>query len=79
MAKLMYVGTQGTNDPTQATFPFLMAKGAIDGGHEPGLTLMGEAAPLIKNDIAAQIHGVGIPPLTELMDFMVSHEVPILV
>ena len=29
---------------------------------------MGEAAPLIKDDIAAQVHGVGVPPLKELAD-----------
>jgi predicted peroxiredoxin len=32
MAKLLYIGTHGTDDPTNATFPFLMAKGAIEGG-----------------------------------------------
>lgn len=79
MAKLLYIGTHGTDDPTAATFPFLMAKGAVDGGHETGLTLMGEAAPLIKTHIAEQVHGVGIPPLKELVDFLVSHEIPITV
>ena len=79
MAKLLYVGTHGTDDPTAATFPFLMAKGAIDGGHETGIILMGEAAPLIKDHIAQQVHGVGIPPLKELMDFLVSKEVRITV
>ena len=79
MAKLLYVGTHGTDDPTAATFPFLMAKGAIDGGHEAGIILMGEAAPLIKDDIAQQVHGVGIAPLKELMDFLVAREVRITV
>lgn len=79
MAKLLYIGTRGTDDPTQATFPFLMAKGAIEGGHETGLILMGEAAPLIKDHIAQQVHGVGIPPLTELVEFLVANEVPITV
>ena len=79
MTKLLYVGTRGTDDPTQATFPFLMAKGAIEGGHETGIILMGEAAPLIKDHIAQQVHGVGIPPLKELMDFLVSKEVRITV
>ncbi len=79
MTKLLYVGTRGTDDPTQATFPFLRAKGAIEGGHETGIILMGEAAPLIKDHIAQQVHGVGIPPLKELMDFLVSKEVRITV
>lgn len=79
MAKLLYIGTHGTDDPTLATFPFLSAKGAIDGVHETGLILMGEAAPLIKTHITEQVHGVGVPPLKELVDFLVSHEVPITV
>ncbi len=79
MAKLLYVGTHGTDDPTAATFPFLMAKGAIDGGHETGIILMGEAAPLIKDHIAQQVQGIGITPLKELVEFLVSHEVPITV
>ena len=77
MAKLLYIGTHGTDDPTAATFPFLMAKGAIDAGHETGIILMGEAAPLIKDHIAEQVHGIGIAPLKELMDFLVAQEVPI--
>jgi uncharacterized protein involved in oxidation of intracellular sulfur len=70
MAKLLYIGTAGTDDPTRATFPFLFAKAAIEAGHEAGIILMGEAAPLIKDSVAAQIHGVGIPPLKELADFL---------
>ena len=79
MAKLLYIGTHGTNDPTNATFPFLMAKGAIDAGHETGIILQGEAATLIKDSIAAQVHGIGIPPLKELMDFLVARKVRITV
>jgi predicted peroxiredoxin len=77
MAKLLYIGTHGTDDQTKATFPFLMAKGAIEAGHEPGIILMGEAAPLIKDAIAAQVHGFGTPPLKELMDFLVGRNVRI--
>ena len=77
MAKLLYIGTSGTEDPTRATFPFLMAKGAIDSGHEPGIILMGEAAPLIKTSLTKEVQGLGIPPLMELMEDIVSHQVPI--
>ncbi len=79
MARILYIGTHGTNDPTDATFPFLLAKGAIDAGHQPSIVLMGEAALLIKDHIAEQIHGVGLPPLKELMESLVGHEVPITV
>jgi uncharacterized protein involved in oxidation of intracellular sulfur len=77
MSKLLYIGTHGTDDPTRATFPFLMAKGAIDAGHETGIILMGEAAPLIKDSIAGQVQGIGVPPLKELMEFLVQRNVRI--
>ena len=79
MSKLLYIGTHGTDDATRATFPFLMAKGALDAGHEAGIILMGEAAPLIKDDIAAQIHGVGVPPLKEIFDELRSKGIRITV
>ncbi|HZS00157.1 MAG TPA: DsrE family protein [Chloroflexota bacterium] len=77
MAKLLYIGTHGTDDATKATFPFLMAKGAIEAGHETGIILMGEAAPLIKDQIAQQVQGIGVPALKELMDFLVARNVRI--
>ena len=61
MAKLLYVGTSGTDDPTRATFPFLMAKGAIDTGHETGIILMGEAASLIKDSLSQQVRAPSLP------------------
>jgi len=70
MAKLLYVGTRGTDDPTQATFSFLLAKGAI----EAGIILMGESAPLVKDHIVDHIHGVGVPALRDLVDCIVDHE-----
>jgi predicted peroxiredoxin len=77
MSKLLYIGTAGTDDPTRATFPFLMAKGAIDAGHEAGVILMGEAAPLIKDSIAGQVQGIGVPALKDLMAFLVERNVRI--
>jgi predicted peroxiredoxin len=79
MAKLLYIGTHGTDDPTKATFPFLIAKGAIEAGHETGIHLMGEAAPLIKNGIAAQVHGIGVAPLSEILAFLKERNVRITV
>ncbi len=77
MAKILFVGTHGAEDPTRATFPFMEAKGAIEAGHETGIILMIDAPPLIKDSIAAQVHGVGVPPLKELIDFLVARNVRI--
>jgi predicted peroxiredoxin len=77
MTKILFVGTHGTEDPTRATFPFMEAKGAVEAGYETGIILMMEAAPLIKDQVAAQVRGVGVPPLVELMDSLASHGVRI--
>ena len=79
MAKILYIGTHGTDDPTLATLPFFMAKGAIDAGHETGIILQAEGATLMKDSIVAQIQGVGVPSLTELMTFLVEKNVRITV
>ena len=77
MAKILFIATHGSEDPTRATFPFMEAKGALEAGHETGVILMMEAAPLIKDGVAAQVHGVGVPPLTELVDFLRKRNVRI--
>ncbi len=77
MATLLYNGTHGPDDPTRATMPFLMAKGAIEAGHEAGIILMGEAATLIKDSIASQVQGIGVPPLKELAEFLHGRQVRI--
>ena len=79
MGKLLMIGTHATDDPAKATMPFVVASGAIDREHQPGIALMGEAAYLMKGHIADAIHGVGFAKLTDLMQRMVDHEVPIYV
>jgi predicted peroxiredoxin len=40
---------------------------------------MMDAVVVMKDDIAKNIQGVGLPPLKELMDFTVANKVPIYV
>ena len=79
MAKILYSTTHGTDDPTRATLPFISASGAIDAGHEPEIVLMGEAVFLMKDSLVEQIHGVGWPPLKEVMGKIFDNKVPIYV
>ena len=79
MSTILYVGTSGTNDPTRATLPFLLASGAVDEGFQAGIALLGEAAYLMKDVIAGQIHGVGFPPLIDLLEKVKESQVPIYV
>jgi predicted peroxiredoxin len=77
MAKILYVGTAGSDDPTRAGFPFNFALGALEAGHEPEIFLAGEAAYLMKDDVAGSVLPVGMPPLREMLDRVVERQVPI--
>ncbi len=79
MAKLLFIGLHGSEDPTKATFPFLVAGGALDAGHQVAISLLGDAAVLMSNTVADNIQGVGFPPLKELMAKVVAARVPIYV
>lgn len=79
MAKILAVGTCGTNDPTKASLPFITAVGALDGGIEVAIALIGEAAYLAKPAIAKGVHGFGFRPLPELIEKVVQGQVPVYV
>jgi predicted peroxiredoxin len=79
MAKILYVATAGSHDPTRATLPFEFALGAIEAGHDPELYLTAEAVYLLHEDVAAAVVGVGLPPLHEAFKKLVDHRVPIFV
>jgi predicted peroxiredoxin len=68
MAKLIYVGTHGPDDPTKACMPFHLAvNGAAEAGIEAEINLAGDAAVLILDQYIATLTPLGLPPLRELM------------
>ncbi len=75
MATILYVSTYGSDDPTRATLPFVAALGAIEAGHTAQIFLAGEATYLMKDVIDEQVHGVGWPPLKELLPKAVAQGV----
>jgi|GraSoiStandDraft_41_1057321.scaffolds.fasta_scaffold799560_2 predicted peroxiredoxin len=77
MAKLLYYGTCGSNDPTKAVFPFLFACVAKEAGHEVEVTVMGEAVYLMNDGVAAATHGMGIPSASEVIQKAVGLNIPI--
>ena len=79
MATILYVGTAGSDDPTRAGLPFNFALGAIEAGHQPQIFLAGEAAYLMREDVAAAITPVAMPPLREMLEAVVAKGVPIFV
>ena len=76
---LMYVANHGTDDPTQATLPFLVATGAGSAEIDCCIFLLGEAASLVKPGMIDAVHGVGFPPLRELVEKVRDFEIPVYV
>jgi predicted peroxiredoxin len=79
MATILYVGTAGSDDPTRAGLPFNFALGALEAGHQPQIFLAGEAAYLMKDEVAAAVMPVAMAPLREMLDGVVARGVPIFV
>lgn len=79
MADLLFVGTHATDDPTRAALPFLCATGALAGKIDVAVALLGEAAYLMKDDVARSVLPVGFKPLTELMATCQDAGVPVYV
>ena len=77
MGRLLFVGTFGTDDPTRASMPFIVASGALDAGHEACIVLMGEAVYLASDAAVDSVQGIGFPPLRQVMDKILDHGVPI--
>lgn len=76
---LMYVATHATDDPTLASVPFLLATGAGSADLDCCIALLGEAAVLAKPGMIDAVHGVGFPPLRELMEKVRDFEIPVYV
>ena len=77
MAKILYLGTAGSDDPTRAGLPFNFAMGALDAGHQPEVFLAGEAVYLMKDVIVDAVKPVAMAPLKEMLDEIVAQRVPI--
>jgi predicted peroxiredoxin len=79
MATILYLGTAGSDDPTRAGLPFNFALGALEAGHQPQIFLAGEAAYVMRDDIAAAIMPMAMSPLREMLEAVVARQVPIFV
>lgn len=79
MAKILFMGSSGSENPTKAAFPFILANGAVEAGHEPELRIFADAVVLMKDAVANSVVPVGWPPLRELMATAIENKVPIYV
>jgi len=73
---LLIVTAAGPQDPTRASVPFHIAvNGARPAGVEVAVVLAGDAAELVKPDVIANVLGLGIPPLRDLLDKCLEQDV----
>ena len=77
MARILFIATQGSENPTRATIPFILAKGAVEGGHKPEIVLAGDASVLARRTLVENVQGVGFPSLMELFNFAVENQIPV--
>jgi predicted peroxiredoxin len=55
----------GPEDPTRAALAFLVARTALEEGHDVQLFLAGDAVQLARPETAEAVHGVGTGSLAE--------------
>jgi len=79
MAKLLFIGTYATDDPTKAALPLVGAVGAKNAGIECTVALIGEGASLMRDVIANAVYPVGFPPYKELLGQVTEAKIPIYV
>lgn len=63
--RLLVHVTQGPENPTRAALAFLVARSAIEEGHEVSLFLAGDAVQLLRDEILDQLTGLGTGSLRE--------------
>ena len=68
MAKLLVHVTVGPESPTRAALGLLVARAAIDEGHEVDVFLAGDAVQLIRDAVLDSLVGLGTGSLRESFD-----------
>ncbi len=79
MAKILYLGSNGSENPTKSVFPFILANGAVEAGHQAEISLFGDAVVLMRDVIADNVVPVGWPPLKAIIATTIKNKVPIYV
>ncbi len=77
MAKLLYVGSHGSDDPTRAGLVFVAANGARDAGHEAAVGLIADGVLVMKDPIAESAIPMGFPSVKELIKTAIGKGVAI--
>jgi uncharacterized protein len=70
--KLLVHVTCGPDDPTRAALAFLVARSALEKGHEVSLFLAGDAVQLLRDGVLDALSGLGTGRLREHFDALVA-------
>lgn len=72
MGSLLVHLTHGPEAPTRAALAFLVARAAVEEGHEVALFLAGDAVQLVRDSVLDGLHGLGTGSLRESFDAVVA-------
>ena len=72
MSKILVHVTSGPEHPTRAALAFLVAKAAVDEGHEVSMFLAGDATQLLRDAVLDSLVGLGTGSLRESYDAVVA-------
>jgi predicted peroxiredoxin len=72
MAKILIHITCGPENPTKAALGFLVAKAAVDEGHEVSMFLAGDGVQLLRDAVLDSLTGLGTGSLRESYDAVVA-------
>lgn len=72
MSKLLVHLTCGPEQPTRSTLAFLVARAAVEEGHEVMLFLAGDSVQLLRDSVLDSLVGLGTGSLRESYDAVVA-------
>ena len=72
VAKILVHVTSGPEHPTRAALAFLVAKAAVEEGHEVSLFLAGDATQLLRDAVLDSLVGLGTGSIRESYDAVVA-------
>ena len=72
MSKILVHVTCGPESPTKAALGFLVAKAAVEEGHEVSMFLAGDGVQLLRDAVPDSLNGLGTGSLRESYDAVVA-------
>jgi predicted peroxiredoxin len=72
MSKILVHVTCGPESPTKAALGFLVARAAVEEGHEVSMFLAGDGVQLLRDSVLDSLAGLGTGSLRESYDAVVA-------